>query len=302
MWERGNKNFSVEKSYDRNEKSNDNRNEKSNDNRNEKSNDNRYNNDRPNNERPSNERPRNDRPNNERPSNERPSNERPRNERPSNERPSNERPRNERPRNERPSNERPSNERPSNNRYNRNDRCSNDRYRTLRRKEPVKKVFVNPLCVPIDVEQSCEETQQVSYLEHCKMEQEKEKEKEKEKDILKKGWVSYKCIGTKIKCSRDGINYYDTIEDSYTEEEKIENEEREALELSIRFYNMVNELDEKYEQQSYEHYEMYGELDFYAKSIIERQKYEEYEKQFMIVDEDENGSSDEENDIDNLDN
>tara|TARA_B110000444_G_scaffold240629_1_gene256152 strand:- start:4 stop:786 length:783 start_codon:yes stop_codon:yes gene_type:complete len=203
------------------------------------------------------------------------------------------------------STERPT-DRSSNNRTDRptnryNNRPSNDRYRALRRKEPVKKEFVNPLYIPIDVEQSCEENQQVSYLEHCKIEQEKETETEKKKNLLIRGWVSYKYIGAKTQCSRNGIDYYDTIDDNSAEEVKVENEEREAMELSIRFYNMVNELDEKYERESYEHYEMYGELDLYAKAIIQREQYEEYEKQFMIVDEDDSRSSDEEYDLDNVD-
>ena len=68
----------------------------------------------------------------------------------------------------------------------------------------------------------------------------------------------------------------------------------------MRFCEAIEELGRKYERESQEHYEIYNELDMYAIAKLERLKYEEYEKQFLIENE-EVCSSDEESETENLD-
>ena len=139
-------------------------------------------------------------------------------------------------------------------------------------------------------------------MEHCK--QEEEKNAEIKKSLLQSGWVSYIYNKGKIQCSRDGINYYDDIQNSYSEDVKIEKEQKEEeenkYELSMQFCEAIQELDRKYERDSQEHYELYHELDMYAIAKLERLKYEEYEKKYLIQNE-EGTISDEDSETENLD-
>ena len=86
---------------------------------------------------------------------------------------------------------------------------------------------------------------------------------------------------------------------SCVKKEQKEEEENE-YELSMRFCEAIQELDRKYERESYDYYETYNELDMYAIAKLERLKYEEYEKKYLIQNE-EGTISDEESETENLD-
>ena len=58
-------------------------------------------------------------------------------------------------------------------------------------------------------------------------------------------------------------------------------------ELIQRWNQTVNYLVNKYEEESYNYFEMYGQLDGYALAKIEREKYEKYAAQFELVEDEE---------------
>ena len=225
-----------------------------------------------------------------------------------NEKVENDRPNNYTNRDNRPNNYNKTDNRPNNytNRYNRpNNR--NDRYTRNRgsdkitNEDKIKQLIKEGFLPSSTEENEKDDVKQTSYLEHCKKEKEKD---ELKKTLLKSGWVSYIYKNGKIQCSRDGINYYDDIKNSYSEDVKIEKEQKEEeeneYELSMRFCEAIQELDRKYERESYDYYETYNELDMYAIAKLERLKYEEYEKQFLVQNE-EGTISDEESETENLD-
>lgn len=101
-----------------------------------------------------------------------------------------------------------------------------------------------------------ENNEKISYLEKCKI-----KKKEDEKNKLSDGWIALKGKkgSTQYQITRNNIDYYDTIKDSYTENElenirlREEYEDRINLEItldniylkrlqdSIKYFNLYNE-------------------------------------------------------------
>ena len=118
------------------------------------------------------------------------------------------------------------------------------------------------------------------YLEKIKIQ--KKIDDDKNKNMLTPGWISYKREkGTHhTKVSRDGINYFDSLQETYTEEQWKE-KERNELDESIQLfsYNMA-QLHQKRKQDSDDYYYETGELDTFAIVEIEQAEYEEYLKQF----------------------
>ena len=118
------------------------------------------------------------------------------------------------------------------------------------------------------------------YLEKIKIQ--KKIDEDKNKNMLTPGWISYKREkGThQTKVSRDGINYFDSLQETYTEEQWKE-KERNELDESIQLfsYNMA-QLHQKRKQDSDDYYYETGELDTFAIVEIEQAEYEEYLKQF----------------------
>jgi len=107
---------------------------------------------------------------------------------------------------------------------------------------------------------------------------------------LKNGWISFRCDKhtKKITYSKDGVNYVPMS--VYLEEQK--QEEREQTNMNHALNNLIDQR----ERESYEYYELTGELDDYAIAEIEHYEYEEYAKQF------DNNEDDEVNDYGNEDN
>jgi len=118
------------------------------------------------------------------------------------------------------------------------------------------------------------------YLEKIKIQ--KKIDEDKNKNMLTPGWISYKREkGThQTKVSRDGINYFDSLQETYTEEQWKE-KERNELDESIQLfsYNMA-QLHQQRKQESDDYYYETGELDTFAIVEIEQAEYEEYLKQF----------------------
>jgi len=98
-------------------------------------------------------------------------------------------------------------------------------------------------------------------------------------------------LGTEY--SRDGINWYNSWNETFTEEELQRMEEEENKEMIQRWRDWI---EDKYEQNRIEsdrHYEETGELDGFALARLDRLAYEEYEKQFEMEEIEENDESDE---------
>lgn len=92
---------------------------------------------------------------------------------------------------------------------------------------------------------------------------------------------------SKIEFSRDGKNWYNSWDETFSDEQlyNIRYEEDEAA-----YYEIVNILDREYERtrdESYKHYLDTGELDGNALAELERIAYEKYAEQFDCVEEDE---------------
>lgn len=123
---------------------------------------------------------------------------------------------------------------------------------------PIKKefnLFDHPEMIPND---SFYENYEKSYLEKCKIQKEEDYEKI---NTLPLGWVAFKGNkgSTQIKVSRNNIDYYDTINDTYTEnelenlylqeeyeniinlEDVLDNIYLKRLNESIRYYELTNE-------------------------------------------------------------
>ena len=118
------------------------------------------------------------------------------------------------------------------------------------------------------------------YLE--KIKKEKEKNEELNKIKLKPGWIAYKKgkNSNQINISRDGINYYPSLRETYTDEEWEEKEKNEFNKEMKLFSYRVNKLYLKRQQESDDYYYETGKLDTFA--IVQRQalEYEEYLKKF----------------------
>tara|TARA_B110000285_G_C15114137_1_gene613038 strand:+ start:640 stop:1407 length:768 start_codon:yes stop_codon:yes gene_type:complete len=105
---------------------------------------------------------------------------------------------------------------------------------------------------------------------------------------LKNGWISFRSDKhtKQITYSKDGLNYVPMSMYLAEQEEQEQTNRNHAL----------NQLIDQREKESYEYYELTGELDDYAIAKIERYEYEEYAKQF------DNNEDDEVNDYINEDN
>lgn len=107
-----------------------------------------------------------------------------------------------------------------------------------------------------------------SYSNICKNQSDTDKNNE-----LQAGWVELKNERNKKFSENKETNNF---EDEMTDEELIQ-----------RWNQTVNYLVNKYEEESYNYFEMYGQLDGYALAKIEREKYEKYAAQFELVEDEE---------------
>ena len=159
----------------------------------------------------------------------------------------------------------------------------------------------NEIMFPCLVSSNTKETDEPknkSYLEKLNI-----KEEEKSSAIkLKRGWVCLKKDKNtnNVLVSRDGRNFYNNINESYSEEE-LEKQRMNEFNRNIRIFE--NRLEEMYirdKRISDEYYELTGKLDIFAQVEKEREEYEEYLRKFdeeLEEIEEENYSSDSENSV-----
>jgi hypothetical protein len=83
-----------------------------------------------------------------------------------------------------------------------------------------------------------------------------------------------------IEYSRDGIKWYPSWNETFSEEQLLRIEEEEENEYKIKQYRILDEYRKKLEHESDLYYEEEGELDGYAIAQIERMEYEKYAEQF----------------------
>jgi len=116
------------------------------------------------------------------------------------------------------------------------------------------------------------------YLEKIK----KQKEIDEEKIKLKPGWVAYKRESNKneIKVSRDGINYYNSLHETYTIEEREENEKAEFDRDIELMSQRLESLYLKRKKESLDYYYETGNLDSFALAEIDRIEYDKYVEKF----------------------
>ena len=99
-------------------------------------------------------------------------------------------------------------------------------------------------------------------------------------------------IPGRILYSRDNKNWYNSYQETFTEVEWTLMEEQknnEAMEkMHNDFCNMCDRLEARYEKESWEYYQLTGELDGWALAKKEMAEYEEYCKQFEDNDDEEN--------------
>jgi len=141
------------------------------------------------------------------------------------------------------------------------------------------------------------------YLERIKKQKEKDEELNKMK--LKPGWIAYRKEkkSHQIKVSRDGVNYYSSLRETYTDEEWEQKEKEEFdREMDLFSYRM-NQLYLKRQKESDDYYYETGKLDAFAIVQKEALEYEEYLKKFEEEEEELfEEESEEEDDIINSDN
>ena len=93
---------------------------------------------------------------------------------------------------------------------------------------------------------------------------------------------------TRIEYSRDNIHWYSSWEDTFSEtileQQRIEKEQCREQEEYEEGYKIMDEYVNRIEYESERYYNEVGELDDYAKAVLARKQYEEYAKQFDIVD------------------
>ena len=94
---------------------------------------------------------------------------------------------------------------------------------------------------------------------------------------------------TRIEYSRDNIHWYSSWEDTFSEalieQQHMEKEQRREHEEYEEVYRIMDEYANTIESESERYYNEVGELDDYAKAFLARRQYEEYAKQFDVVDE-----------------
>ena len=125
------------------------------------------------------------------------------------------------------------------------------------------------------------------YLEKIKIQ--KEKDENYNKNILKDGWIAYRMNkgSTNMKVTRDGINYFNSLRETYTEEEWKEKEKFEFQKQMNIFSHRMEELYLKRKKESDDYYYETGKLDAFAIVEKEREEYEEYLKKFDEIEEEE---------------
>jgi len=163
---------------------------------------------------------------------------------------------------------------------------------------------------------------ELSYLEKCN------KKKEEDKDIIYtklpkywrghiwtgpvfrkqskpqgKCWDNYKesvrrnppssiIIPGKILYSRDSKNWYNSFQETFTEQEWLLMEEQKHQEnmkkMQDDFSQLCDKWEARYERESWQYYQETGELDGWALAKREQKEYDEYCKQFEIDEEDDN--------------
>tara|TARA_Y100000992_G_scaffold35921_1_gene20139 strand:+ start:2841 stop:3518 length:678 start_codon:yes stop_codon:yes gene_type:complete len=118
------------------------------------------------------------------------------------------------------------------------------------------------------------------YLEKIKIQ--KELEEEKNKNILKDGWVAYRMKkgSNNIQVSRNGTDYYDSLRETYTDEEWEKKEYEEFQNQMNMFSYRMEELYLKRKKESDDYYYDTGKLDAFALAEKDRLEYEEYLKKF----------------------
>lgn len=119
-----------------------------------------------------------------------------------------------------------------------------------------------------------------NYLEKIKIQ--KELEDENNRNILKDGWVAYRMKkgSNNIQVSRNGINYYDSLRETYTDKEWEEKEYEEFQNQMKMFSYRMEELYLKRKKESDDYYYETGKLDAFALAEKDRLEYEEYLKKF----------------------
>ena len=116
------------------------------------------------------------------------------------------------------------------------------------------------------------------YLEKIK----KQKELDEVKIKLKPGWVEYRKRkdNNKIEISRDGINYHNSLRETYTVEEWDKKEKAEFNKEMQLISQRLNALYLKRKKESDDYYYETGNLDSFALAEIDCIEYEKYVKKF----------------------
>jgi hypothetical protein len=100
--------------------------------------------------------------------------------------------------------------------------------------------------------------------------------------IIMRGNLSSSSSSSRVEYSRDNIHWYSSADDVYSENELEQQRIDEEAENDERITKILDAYSRKHELASIQHYEEYGELDYYFQAIIRRHEYEEYAKQFEI--------------------
>ena len=91
-------------------------------------------------------------------------------------------------------------------------------------------------------------------------------------------------IPGRVLYSRDNKNWYNSYQETFTENEWTLMEDQKNNEATEKMYNdfcnMCDRLEARYEKESWEYYQLTGELDGWALAKKEMAEYEEYSKQF----------------------
>ena len=128
------------------------------------------------------------------------------------------------------------------------------------------------------------ESTTMSYLDKCMI----QKQIDKKVEPLKPGWIGIK----NNKFTRDNVNYFSSIEETYSSEEREMIREKEEKEYVEHFKRALDTSFIRRQNESNMYYILTGEKDIFAK---ERDNYELYEKYIEELEENEvESSSDEE--------
>jgi hypothetical protein len=85
---------------------------------------------------------------------------------------------------------------------------------------------------------------------------------------------------SRIEYSRDNINWQSSWEETFSEAQLEQYQLEKEQEDYEDIYRIMDEYSRRIEDESERYYYEVGELDDYAKAVIEREQYEEYAKQF----------------------